>query len=283
MNNRKIIEILVIIISIFVILGPIIINLLFKWNSNIEYIESEWDASSALNYYGIIIGAIIGIMGVFITVLHSQKKYSEDIKIQSLPFFALNILEKKSKQFDLFENIEEVNLLLPEEIDDREYNEYKPRQVYFIIEGNKIIPKRSLSREQKLLLTNNGITLTKGDKGEYIYGKDMMLSFPLEFENVGRGAAINVRIGLNKKKLKKKTYLRPENIKVNESYYVNIFSNNIDDNMVGNYLLEIAYEDIYQTNYIQQYAILIEKENEGYTITIDFKSNQKEMNNSIIK
>ena len=63
-KNTIIFKLVAAIIAISII-GFISINLLFKWNSNNFIIEAEWDAADALNYFGTILAAIIGIIGVY--------------------------------------------------------------------------------------------------------------------------------------------------------------------------------------------------------------------------
>lgn len=281
---RKINIVLAILVLVVIcIIAPIAINILFKWNSNIFFIEAEWSAGDALNYLGTIIAATIGIIGVFITVKYAQENYKDDILKQVLPFFALNILDKKTREFSWFSDPEEIMKSIDDNChDDQEniYKEYKTRYVYFVLKENQTTPKSCLSAAEKNTLENNGYGVEKGSNGEYIYKKKMTMSMPLELENVGKGAAINVRIGFNNVKEGNKKYLKPQNIKVGDSFYINIFSENIDDKVIGEYMLEVIYEDIYQNCYNQVYEIKIEKEGIRYVSAIKFKSNQSKVERS---
>lgn len=68
-NNYK----MILVVLAFVIIGPIIINCLFKLHPSREFFVAEWDASAMLSYYGTIIAAVIAIYGIFITIRYSQK------------------------------------------------------------------------------------------------------------------------------------------------------------------------------------------------------------------
>ncbi len=69
-----------IVVAVFVLLlltvgGPILINELYKKNSGYMTI---WGAADVLSYYGMIIAALGGVAGVYLTVYVSTKHYRED-------------------------------------------------------------------------------------------------------------------------------------------------------------------------------------------------------------
>ena len=52
----------------FILIGPVIINSLFKLHISLDFFVAEWDASAMLSYYGTIVAAVIAIYGIFITI-----------------------------------------------------------------------------------------------------------------------------------------------------------------------------------------------------------------------
>ena len=285
-KNTIILKLIAVIIAISII-GFISINLLFKWNSGNFIIEAEWEAGDALSYFGTIIAAIIGIIGVYYSIMAAQDNYRDDLVNQSLPFFALNILYKKRKYpdnwFDFsFDNKDKKK---EKKANDWQYSEIKLRTIYFVFDKDSIVPRDELSKREIDLIKRDGNTIHSGKLGETIFSKTLILSQPYELENVGKGPAINTRIGFNKSSVTKKErkYIKPENLKVGDFFYINIFIENITDAIIGEYVLEVNYSDIYGNNYSQEYKISIEKKGEeiaSYTLTTEFITKQNRIKNN---
>src|SRR5574344_1869114 len=53
---------------LFAVVGPLIINILYKRQAPFDWLSVEWDSSAALTYYGTIIASIIAVFGVFLTI-----------------------------------------------------------------------------------------------------------------------------------------------------------------------------------------------------------------------
>ena len=212
----------------------------------------------------------------------AQKNYRDDLINQSLPFFALNILYKKRKypnnwlEYSYGDNSEKKD----KSNDDWQYSEIKLRTIYFAFENDSIVPKDELSMKQIDLIKKDGNTIHNGELGETIFSKTLILSQPYELENVGKGPAINTRIGFNKSSVTKneRKYIKPENLKVGDFFYINIFIENITDSVIGEYVLEVNYSDIYGNNYLQEYKISIEKKSDkssSYIFSTEFITKQK--------
>ena len=69
----------------------IIINLLFKMSFGISWLEAEWTAGDALTFFGTILAAITGIVGVYISIKKKKKDYQEDFKNRVLPYLNSNL------------------------------------------------------------------------------------------------------------------------------------------------------------------------------------------------
>ena len=76
--------------AIILVVGvPFIINECYKKNDG--YI-TVWNAADLLSYYGTIVAAGIGIVGVYFTVYIANKNYRDDAKNRILPYIAINVI-----------------------------------------------------------------------------------------------------------------------------------------------------------------------------------------------
>lgn len=80
-------------IALLLIVGvPIIINECYKTNSGYMTI---WGAADMLSYYGAIIAASIGVIGVYFTVYMANINYREDARNRMLPYIAIDVINNK--------------------------------------------------------------------------------------------------------------------------------------------------------------------------------------------
>ena len=264
----------VIIVFLFVFIGPLIINILFKHAAPFEWIVAEWDASAALTYYGTIVAAIIAVFGVFWTIKYSQQNYKEDVKNRTLPFIILDMLKTKSRH-NLFGMSEKTK-----DIDNYEgYQEYKLQDYYCILENNKIIYRTGLTYEQKKLLDNGGTKWAARDNGASLIAVDN-ICVPFEIENVGNGTAVRLRYGLNRKGIPEdeKKYLPIISLKTDEPILFHVFSEDCSrqSENLGEYVLSFYYQDIYSNRYRQEFPITIEYDDDkrAPVVSVDMNGTQ---------
>ena len=82
--------ILIAAIALVLIVGvPIIINECYKMNSGYM---TMWSAADVLSYYGAIIAASIGVIGVYFTVYIANRNYREDARNRTLPYIAIDVI-----------------------------------------------------------------------------------------------------------------------------------------------------------------------------------------------
>lgn len=269
MSKRKICM-TAILFLIFILVIPLLINWLFKQCSPVDIFIAEWSAGDALSFYGSILGAVLTIYGVYLTIQYSQHNYREDIRNRVLPILALYSLRSRSK-YQIFAPIEQ------EQNQDKQpfYEEYRLKEIYFIIGNGNIDTKSSLSKDQQQTLIQGGFKYVSTQTNKFSFCDVNLVSVPLEVENVGNGAAINLRIGLNKVANSKPVYITPINLKQNMLIYIHIFSENPTDNDLGEYNLEFYYNDIYKQRYVQKYVFSIKKEDNKIFAELNFDSEQE--------
>lgn len=81
---------IIILWSIFlVIIIPIILNILYKFDSGICIFQTEWHAEDTLSYYGDILGAGVTVIGVVWTINNGRKERKNDNSILYKPILEL--------------------------------------------------------------------------------------------------------------------------------------------------------------------------------------------------
>ena len=253
--NKKQWKSIVILFIALVICVPFFINVFFKIRDPFEIFVAEWSPGDALSFYAAITSAILAIFGISLTIQSSRKELQENIRNSMLPFIIIDFLETKTKQRDLFSN--EVT----EELSDPEtanYIESPLKEIVFVIAQEKVIPNHYLSGHQRTIIENGGKRNVQIGKGLTITVHDMYVYVPLILENVGSGAAVSMRIGLNRVDSDSvRKYVKPIPLKVGDAIRVAIYSEDLKDDSteLGNYELEIFYYDIYGNRYRQSNLI----------------------------
>jgi len=257
---------------VFIVLIPLVINIAFKYNATFEFARAEWNASAAFSFYGTLLAAVITVYGVFLSIRYAQSNYREDVRNRVLPYIVLTHYNSESHTdlFSLMQGVGENN----DDKKENEYEEYKMEKVYFVIKSNLVEVARSLTKEQNEIIHKGGFTFKK-NSDNWSLSNVPFVSCPLETENVGNGVAVNFIIGFKRLK-QKKVYLSPLQLKRNQTIYIHIFSECVDENIEGDYELEFLYYDIYSTQYCQKYPLKIYKDKgtKNVNYRIDFSGKQ---------
>lgn len=235
---------------------PILIHIAFKIKSPIDFFVAVWDAGDFLAFYGALVGSIATVWGVYLSIEYSRSNYQEDVKKRVLPFVVLTNLRSKPKiSFFSGANTKKVPF-------SSEYEEYKLQKIYYIIKDGNITAQTWLSAEQQEKIEQGGFLWQTDENGTKNVVRVDLVSIPLELENVGNGAAIQFRVGLNSNAVdeEKWQYINPMPLKVGQSLYVHIYCDD-GEKSKGNYILDLVYDDIYGNKYRQKYAITLNNPN----------------------
>lgn len=260
---------IILFIIFFIVIIPIGINLLFKIYVGLDFFAAEWTAGDFLSYYGVFIGSVVTIYGIYITIQYSEFNYREDVHNRVLPYIALTTLKRKAR-YSIFTNEDTES----DNVNGDFYEEYRLHEMYFVICNGNIEIKSELSKEQKSVLIKGGNRWVKVAEGGYAFQNTSLVSMPMEIENVGNGAAINLRIGLNKVNDQDPLFILPINLRVNDKMYLHVFAENQTDDNVGDYTLSFYYSDIFGKSYMQENKIFIKKEASQVIGQIDLESKQ---------
>lgn len=244
---------------------PFIINILYLRGVSLTSPNTSFSSSDLLVLYGMVIGTIGTIMGVFLSIRYAQRNYLEDTRNRVLPFFSIHRLTVKCKINLFTSSLSDVGNDTKIEDKSYVYEEKGFEECYYVINSKGAIAHKELSKEQwqnvhKVLVSANNIDIW------YL---------PREIENVGNGVAINMRFGFNKVNPaeKKYRYTLPADLCVGQRIYIGLYFDTSDKELKDmNFEFSIIYEDIMQNKYIQNYLFYI---NEEQAITEDTKNVQK--------
>lgn len=243
----------------FAIVGPIIIKAYYKNNSGCT---TMWGAADVLSYYGSIVSAIIGILGVYFTVYAANKNYREDAKSKILPYIAINVINirqpkpSKKRLSELDYSKMGNDPIIKHSLEGKTWN-----HLYFVIDGKtKIRVNESLPNNETEKIKETEVIWRRAKDGKMYIRDNVVVSMPLAMENVGAGAAKNLHMSLcrpnGKDFFKTELLLKP-----NERFYVHIFSEKGFEDIKGDYVFSVYYEDIAGNKYEQHFPIEIVEEN----------------------
>lgn len=237
--------------------------------------------TNLLSYYGGVAGGILTIAGVFLTVAYSQKQYENGQRNAVIPYFAVNMLKSHyaslndyiSSKINNSGDLSESDTLVA---DSKGYYEYKVVDYFFVIENEGIKIQSSLSEDQKRKVEGPDIKRKEIAKVVSVAVPSDDVYNTVDYENVGNGSAVNFRIGFNRKDSKDKQFSYSISVRQAEHVTAHIYAENCDakSEKLGNYELEIRYEDIFGNKYIQTTDIIIDYDQRGLAVTTNMYQKQ---------
>ena len=256
---------------IFIVVIPLIINVLFKIEAPCNILVAEWIAGDALSFYGTMLASASTIIGVYISIEYAQRNYRIDEANRVKPYFALTHYNHHSK--NSFSSI--LPFVQNDEIESQDvaYEEYKLERVYIIIEKTGIQFKDRLSSKQNQILQHGGIEWIYQGENCYSCKPHSVVSIPIEVENVGNGAATNVVISFYKKGEKCKG-VNLYTIKKDGSFYFHVFCDDTDIVIGNNYVIELLYGDIIGNSYSQKYPVTFMRKKDRFHTRIELRGEQ---------
>ena len=247
----------------------------------LKIMETEWGAAEALSFYSVVLGAGIAACGVYLTIRDSRKSYEEDIRNRVLPFFSitpylraysLNALHVALSEYDM-PNDADVSEAFQREAEKAREIMGNPDLLYkeldefhFVFAKGKFFNKAFLTNEQKRLVSLGDTNVTKENKHtgviETISQSPDVVFTKIAFDNVGNGAAVNFRVGLNWKNESTPQFTVPTTIPKDKRVFIDVFSSTNSDEDLGEFELTIHYRDIYgdKHNYRQKLTLRIERD-----------------------
>lgn len=265
-NWNKVMKwIAVIILIICLIKIPFVLQ-----ESKNTFVAEHYDAF--LSYIGAFLAAMLGMMGIILTILDSQNARREDL-IQSVkPFFILDpvMVVNDYSIFSLAADIQKASES-PDHL-TKGYQEYKFEKLFFVVTPTESRVQLELTKRQKELVHTNGLERKKVKNGGQCFLDNPLLYFRFESANVGKGVAVNCNIGLHKMDLTKPLPPQMESvnccvpftIEVGKKLPIAIYSESKIEDIQGVYVLFFDYVDLYGNEYHQYFEIDIHNEGSSF-------------------
>lgn len=253
--------------------GPILINECYKIGTG--YI-TIWNANDVLAYYGAVVAALMGVLGVYLTVYIANKNYRDDARNRILPYIAINVMNvRQPDQFLEAFGSEDYSMMGNDPIIEQSLEGKAWNHLYFVIDGKmKIRATESLPDDEANKLKAAEAIWRRAKDGKMYLRDTTYVSMPFMMENIGNGAAKNLR--MNFSYLNGKPFFKTEIIlKPNERFYVHIFSEENFETIKGEYVFGVYYEDISGNQYEQLFPVEIVEENNNRYKRIDTNGKQR--------
>jgi len=229
---------------------------MFEINSPFEFLAVEWDASDALAFYSVLLGAGLAIWGVYLSIQYAQKSYKDDVRNRVLPFFSLNVLAIKYKRSGGFEAIYSEP---PNDEGDNYYEEYIAEESYFTIKDRSIVIRGKWTEEQNEIVYNLGHQRVKSDNGSKMIVKADYRYWPVSVKNIGLGSAVLFQIEIKPKgndSARRRTTTFTMTPTQEAKFY--IYIDGFNDTNFGEYVVTLHYCDIYENRYEQVWILTVE-------------------------
>lgn len=252
---------------------PFIINEAYKRGG---FYATMWNAADVLSYFGTVMAAIIGIVGVSLTVYISTQNYRDDARNRILPYIGINVIDvRQPDPFLEGFGAEDYSTMNNDRIIEDSLTGQARNHLFFVIDGkSKIRVTESLSDAEEKKLMEMEVIWRRAKDGKMYLRDAACVSMPFTIENIGNGAAKNLRMSFSRPG--SKPFFKTEIIlKQSERFYIHIFSEQEFEDIKGNYVFSIYYEDISGNQYEQLYPVEIVEENNNKYKRIDTSGKQR--------
>lgn len=256
--------------GIFVV--PLLIHIVFKIPAICDFFSAEWGAGDVLAFYGVLLGALATVGGVFLSIQYAQSNYNQDLINRSLPF--ITITKMQYNPVAQFESTQTPASSLG--------YEYPIDMYYYIISNKEAEVMGQLTDRQKQIVLGGGLYNREIAEGVMATQSVKLLYLPLEVDNIGNGAATTFSIGLYIPPYSPEKHPRcfslARSLRAGEKIRIAIYSENILQDNTGEYELCVSYYDIFGNKYEQKFAYKIfQDDKENMCASLAIRGTQKRL------
>lgn len=246
---------IVLFLVVGIILIPLLIHILFKLNAPTDFFVATWTSGDVLAFYGVIIGAIATVGGVYLTIQYAQKSSLDDTYNRVRPFVVVvpKMVEGKVNLIPDLLGIREKEA----EQRDEYYNEYVLDRICFVYHKGTITAHSKLTPEQEESKRKFGNTQVFSEDGSVALTHTDLTTLTIVVENLGVGVANKLCVGFVKEDdgvISDKLHLFGP-LKVDASFNIELYIEDPLKEDYGNYELIFEYYDIYENVYRQKFQV----------------------------
>lgn len=207
----------------------------------------------------------------------ANRNYREDARNRILPYIAIDVINNKQPD-PLLEGFgsEDYSSMRNDPIIEESINGKANNHLFFVIDGtSKIRASESFHEDEAEKAKRTNVMWIRAAKDGKMYLRESeCISMPFLLKNIGNGPAKKLRMAFSCQN--GKPFFKTEMIlEQNESFYIHIFSVKGLDEIKGNYVFSVCYEDISGNIYEQLFPVEIVNENKKWYTRIDTNGDQR--------
>ena len=257
----------IIICLVAAVLPPIIINALYDVGDDHPLLIARWTAADSLSYFGMISAAVIAIAGVVISGRAAWRSQESQLRDDAAPYFAAIFLDQQNKRDALADFF--CSRCQDQPIDSSPavgdggdntaqstYTEVEIRTIFAII-GDAITYKKKLSDNEREHVESSYLEEEQANGGRS-FVPNSVIYMPIEMKNVGKGAAVGVRVGINKLE-DSWTGVSSLTLGIGESFYLGVYIDTSRPGAFGEDEMRVAFSDCLGYQYMQTFQLRVVK------------------------
>lgn len=244
---------------------PLAIYALYSFGESCPLIVAPWSAGDMLSYCGTLVAAVVAILGVYWSLRSSRREQERQIRDEVAPFFSAVFLTQKNKRDPFIEMFlgrsgqrADVDGDDKTESDqgvncgDEGYREVDSREIYVILDGD-ISYKAKLDEEQAKRTQSKNLKVEMA-MGVVAITPNPVIFNPIYLKNVGKGAAVSVRVGVNPKE-SDWAGVQYWTLMPGDYFYLGLYVDTSKQAVFGEYELRVVYFDCLGCQYIQRFEL----------------------------
>lgn len=248
-------------------LYALLVHFVFEVIPDDKSVVVGWSAGDALMCGVAMISACLAIWGVYLTLDNNRVQFVENSRLGVIPCISIVELVEKNKKsyFNEHRGTKTIHegdgeSMLRSSSEDASYCIVEPGQEFAIL-GETITYKRDLTQRQwDLAGHRDSISLVKNG---FSFGPSLVKLVPIQFINIGLGAAVNFRRGIERRhNQEERRYTQPRTLKPGDACMLGIYVDMSDESVFGEYEICLSYYDVLGNEYTQTFNFSVTMEGE---------------------
>lgn len=246
---------------------PLLIYVIYSTGDCCPLIFTTWTPGELLSYCGTLFAATIAILGVYWSLRSSRQDQERQIRDEAAPFFSAVFLTQINKHDPFTEMFFRASgdCVDRDGVDGTEddcganlgngrYKEVDDRKIYVFLDGGISYQTRLSEKQEKLARSRNLEAKMAG--GVFASVPNPVIYNPIYLKNVGKGAAVSVRVGVNPKG-SDWAGVQYWTLMPGDYFYLGLYVDTDKQAVFGEYELRVVYFDCLGCQYIQRFELKV--------------------------